>query len=106
MLSTSLLLVLLLTSLLVVPAHSQPSWKTYPFDLEPGHPEAELSFPAAEAGHPNDMSDSWFVTGTLRGQTTGRNYQFVTIFDRNDITAVLLDFYQVSLLVAVRQKSD
>ena len=77
------------------PAYSQPAWKTYSFDLEPGHPEAELSFPAAEANHPNDMSDSWFLTGTLQGQTTGRKYQFVTIFDRNDITAVILDFYQV-----------
>lgn len=87
---------LALFSLMVLQVSAQPAWKTYPFDLEPGHPEAELKFPAAEANHPNDMSDTWFVTGTLRGSSTGRSYQFVTIFDRNDITAVILDFYQVS----------
>jgi hypothetical protein len=95
------LLILLLTGCLAISAHSQPSWKNYPFDLEPGHPEAELGFPGAEANHPNDMSDSWFVTGTLQGQTTGREYQFVSIFDRNDITAVILDFYQVNASLAL-----
>jgi len=80
---------------------SQPSWKNYPFNLEPGHPEAGLRFPGAEANHQNDMSDTWFVTGALQGQTTGRNYRFVSIFDRNDITAVTLDFYQVITSLAL-----
>lgn len=89
-------IMLTLFSMSALQVSTQPAWKTYPFNLEPGHPEAELMFPGAEANHPSDMSDTWFVPGTLHGTSTWRSYQFVTIFDRNDITAVILDFYQVA----------
>jgi hypothetical protein len=44
-----------------------------------------MTFPAAEASHISDESDSWYLTGKLTGQTTGKNYQFLTIFDKKKI---------------------
>lgn len=73
----------------------QPAWKQYPYSIGPGYPE--MMFPAAEANHVSDESDSWFVTGKLTGQLTGKNYQFLTIFDKNKIAAITFNLYQVSL---------
>ena len=84
--------------LTTVSSHSidpQPAWKKYPYSIGPDYPQ--MTFPAAEANHPLDESDSWFVTGQLTGQRTGKNYQFVTIFDKNKIAAITFNFYQASI---------
>ena len=69
------------------------SWKHYPLVLE-SHPSIE--FPQIEGPQYQDMGDSWFMTAQVTGTTTGKRYQVVNIFDRNYITAVILNFYQVS----------
>lgn len=83
--TTDLILVtiLLVRSFLGQSIDPQPAWKKYPYTIGPDYPE--MTFPAAEASHISDESDSWYLTGKLTGQTTGKNYQFLTIFDKNKI---------------------
>jgi outer membrane lipoprotein-sorting protein len=56
-------------------------------------------FPAAEANHHFDESDSWFLAGKLIRQITSKNYQFVTICDRNKIVTLTFNFNQLSVFV-------
>ncbi|KAF3919239.1 hypothetical protein AA313_de0207650 [Arthrobotrys entomopaga] len=72
------------------------SWKTYPSSIN-GYPQ--MSFPGAEANHPSDGSDTWFITARLTGLNSGKEYQLGTIFDRNTVllNPVILNFYEVSL---------
>jgi hypothetical protein len=92
---------LILTAILFVKSLSgqnidpQPAWKKYPYSIGPDYPE--MMFPAAEANHISDESDTWFVTGKLTGQSMGKNDQFLTIFDKNKIGTLTFNFYQVSL---------
>ena len=78
-------------TLLIVSAYAQ-SWKQYPLSLETNPP---IIFPQIEGIQPQNMGDSWFMTAQVTGMTTGKKYQIVNIFDRNYITAVELNFYQV-----------
>jgi predicted secreted hydrolase len=67
-------------------------WRRHPFQLVQG--EAQLCFPAAEANHPDYESDTWFLAGALAGERTGRQFAFLTIFNRNRPGhRVVADFY-------------
>jgi hypothetical protein len=90
-----LTIVLFLTGLSGYNIDPQPAWKKYPYSIGRGYPQ--MMFPAAEASHLLAESDTWFLTGKLTGQRTGKNYQFVTIFGKNKIAALTFNFYQVSL---------
>ena len=68
------------------------SWKHYPLVLETDPP---ITFPQIEGAQYQDMGDSWFMTAQVTGETTGKKYQIVNIFDRNYITLAILNFYQV-----------
>lgn len=68
------------------------TWKQYPLVLET---DPSIIFPQIEGAQYQDMGDSWFMTAQVIGETTGKKYQIVNIFDRNYITAVILNFYQV-----------
>lgn len=82
-------LLLMLSNICVVYGES---WKNYPLILE-GNPH--LTFPDVEGAQYQYMGDSWFFTAQVTGQDTGKKYQIVTIFNRNYITAVTLNLYQV-----------
>jgi predicted secreted hydrolase len=70
-------------------------WRRYPFQLVPGDPQ--LSFPAAEANHPECESDTWFLAGELTG-STGRKFAFLTIFNKNRPgQSIVADFYTLAL---------
>ncbi|KAK2606215.1 hypothetical protein QQS21_003386 [Conoideocrella luteorostrata] len=77
-----------------MPATVAQSWKRYPFELE-GNPI--LTFPKVEGAQYQYMGDSWFLTAEVQGQITGKKYQIFTIFNRNYISAVKLNFYQASI---------
>jgi hypothetical protein len=47
----------------------------------PGDPQ--LLFPAAE-GHQGAASDTYYASGILRGESSGRRYAFLTIFAKNE----------------------
>jgi hypothetical protein len=71
-------------------------WRRYPFELVPGDPQ--FSFPAAEASHPECESDTWFLAGQLTGDTSGRKFAFLTIFNKNRPgQTVVADFYTFAL---------
>src|SRR5512147_3114025 len=55
-------------------------WRSYPYQLVAGDPQ--LVFPAAE-GHQDVASDTYYASGVLRGETSGRRYAFLTIFAKN-----------------------
>ena len=70
-------------------------WRVYPFELVPGDPQ--LSFPAAEANHPDCESDTWFLAAELTGDS-GRRYAFLTIFNKNrPAQSIVADFYTFAL---------
>ena len=70
-------------------------WRVYPFQLVRGDPQ--LSFPAAEANHPDCESDTWFLAGELTGDS-GRRYAFLTIFNKNrPAQSIVADFYTFAL---------
>ncbi|MDT7765029.1 MAG: hypothetical protein QOC63_4449 [Mycobacterium sp.] len=71
-------------------------WRVYPFELVPGDPQ--LSFPAAEANHPDCESDTWFLAGELTSQS-GRRFAFLTIFNKNrpGLASIVADFYTFAL---------
>ena len=71
-------------------------WRVYPFTLVSGDPE--MVFPAAE-GHQDVATDTYYASGILSGEPSGRRYAFLTIFAKNEkIFSVLsADFYVFSL---------
>ena len=70
-------------------------WRQYPFELVPGDPH--LVFPAAEANHPDQESDTWFIAGELTGESD-RKFAFLTIFNKNRPgQAIVADFYTLAL---------
>lgn len=71
-------------------------WQKYPYVIDSTQ-ASQLTLPTAEALHPSDQSESWYFTATVKGLKTGKNYRLVNIFDKNDITAVILNFYQASI---------
>jgi predicted secreted hydrolase len=70
-------------------------WRNYPFRLVPN--DSALDFPAAEGGHADQESDTWFIAGELTG-ATGRSLAFLTIFNKNRPGGtVVADFYTMAL---------
>jgi predicted secreted hydrolase len=70
-------------------------WRVYPFELVPGDPQ--LSFPAAEANHPDCESDTWFLAGELTSER-GRRFAFLAIFNKNRPgQSLVADFYTFAL---------
>jgi hypothetical protein len=65
----------------VCPPPAPAPWRRYPYQLVAGDPQ--LLFPAAE-GHQNVASDTYYASGVLRGETSGRRYAFLTIFAKNE----------------------
>lgn len=63
------------------PSPDPAPWRVYPYTLVVGDPE--LIFPAAE-GHQNVASDTYYASGVLQGQQSGRRYAFLTTFAKND----------------------
>ncbi len=71
-------------------------WRRYPFDLVPDDPQ--MRFPDAEGEHRECESDTWFVAGELTGDTTGRKFAFLTIFNKNRIGhKIVADFHTFAL---------
>jgi len=71
-------------------------WRRYPFELVPGEPQ--FCFPAAEGEHPSYESDTWFLAGELTGESTGRKFAFLTIFNKNRLGHnIIADFYTLAL---------
>jgi predicted secreted hydrolase len=70
-------------------------WRRYPFQLIPGDPE--LGFPAAE-GDQGAESNTYYVSGQLRGRASGRRWAFLTIFTYNNVRKWLrADFFTLAL---------
>jgi hypothetical protein len=65
----------------VCPPPAPAPWRSYPYQLVAGDPQ--LVFPAAE-GHQDVASDTYYASGVLRGETSGRRYAFLTIFAKNE----------------------
>lgn len=65
----------------VCPPPPPAPWRHYPFQLVADDPR--LVFPAAE-GHQDDASDTYYASGFLTGETSGRQYAFLTIFAKNE----------------------
>lgn len=73
----------------------QTAWRAYPFVLSPTDPE--LTFPAAE-GDQGAESNTYYVAGRLRGETTRREWAFLVIFTFNDVRKRLrADFHTFAL---------
>lgn len=71
------------------------TWRAYPFALSPTDPQ--LTFPAAE-GDQGAESNTYYVAGRLRGQTTQREWAFLVIFTFNNVRKRLrADFYTFAL---------
>ena len=71
-------------------------WRRYPFELVPGEPQ--FCFPAAEGEHPSYESDTWFLAGELTGESTGRKFAFLTIFNKNRLGhEIVADFHTLAL---------
>jgi predicted secreted hydrolase len=71
-------------------------WRRYPFELVPGEPQ--FCFPAAEGEHPTYESDTWFLAGELTGESTGRKFAFLTIFNKNRLGhKIVADFHTLAL---------
>ena len=65
----------------VCPPPAPAPWRRYPYQLVAGDPQ--LVFPGAE-GHQDVASDTYYASGVVRGETSGRRYAFLTIFDKNE----------------------
>ncbi len=65
----------------VCPPPAPAPWRRYPYRLAAG--DAQLVFPAAE-GHQEAATDTYYASGFLRGETSGRRYAFLTIFAKNE----------------------
>ena len=55
------------------------TWRSYPYRLVPDDPQ--LHFPQAE-GYQDMASDTYYASGIVRGERTGRGYAFFVIFAR------------------------
>ena len=70
-------------------------WRRYPFQLIAGDPE--LGFPEAE-GDQGAESNTYYVSGQLRGRDSGRRWAFLTIFTYNFVRKLLrADFFTLAL---------
>jgi hypothetical protein len=71
-------------------------WRSYPYVLVEGDPQ--LVFPAAE-GYQDIATDTYYASGFLQGETSGRHYAFLTIFAKNGEIFDLLsaDFHVLAL---------
>jgi hypothetical protein len=65
----------------VCPPPPPAAWRSYPYPLTAG--ASQFVFPAAE-GHQGTASDTYYASGILRGETSGRHYAFLTIFAKNE----------------------
>ena len=65
----------------ICPPPSPAPWRNYPYLLVPDDPQ--LVFPAAE-GYQNVATDTYYASGILQGEASGRRYAFITIFAKND----------------------
>ena len=65
----------------VCPPPPPAPWRIYLYQMVGGDPQ--LVFPAAE-GHRDVATDTWYASGVLRGETSGRRYAFLTIFAKNE----------------------
>ena len=75
---------------------TQGDWRRYPYQLVPG--DSQLDFPAAEGTHPDYQSDTWYLSGQLTGEASGRYFAFIVIFNRNrPVPEVVADFYTLAL---------
>jgi predicted secreted hydrolase len=75
---------------------TQADWRRYPYRLVPG--DAQLDFPAAEGTHADFESDTWYLAGFLTGERSGRQFAFITIFNRNRPGGdVVADFHTFAL---------
>jgi len=71
------------------------NWKRYPFVLAADDPQ--LTFPAAE-GDQGAESNTYYVSGRLRGRASGREFAFLVIYTFNDIRHWLrADFFTFAL---------
>lgn len=70
-------------------------WRRYPYTLVPG--DAEFIFPAE--GYQGASTDTYYASGILEGEHTGRRYGFLTIFakNRNVYDILSADIHVVSL---------
>jgi hypothetical protein len=66
---------------LICPPPVTAPWRQYPYVLVPGDPE--LVFPGAE-GHQDVATDTYYASGVLQGESSGRRYAFLTIFAKNE----------------------
>jgi len=77
-------------------APMQGDWRRYPYQLVPG--DSQLDFPAAEGTHRDYESDTWYLSGQLTGEASGRHFAFIVIFNRNrPAPEVVADFYTLAL---------
>jgi predicted secreted hydrolase len=60
---------------------TQAEWRRYPYQLVPG--DIQLDFPAAEGTHTDYQSDTWYLAGHVTGVLSGREFAFISIFNRN-----------------------
>jgi predicted secreted hydrolase len=75
---------------------TQGDWRRYPYQLVPN--DAQLDFPAAEGTHRDYQSDTWYLSGQLTGEASGRHFAFIVIFNRNrPAPEVVADFYTFAL---------
>jgi hypothetical protein len=58
---------------------SMQTWRSYPYRLVPDDPQ--LHFPQAE-GYQDMASDTYYASGVVRGERTGKGYAFFVIFAR------------------------
>jgi hypothetical protein len=58
---------------------SMQTWRSYPYCLVPDDPQ--LHFPQAE-GYQDMASDTYYASGIVRGERTGKGYAFFVIFAR------------------------
>jgi Predicted secreted hydrolase len=71
----------------ICPPPAPAPWRRYPF--VPPAADPRLVFPAAE-GYQGDDSDTYYASGILRGETSGRLYAFLTIFAKSrDVLDIL-----------------
>ena len=80
----------------ICPPPSPAPWRNYPYLLVPGDPQ--LVFPAAE-GYQDVATDTYYASGILQGEASGRRYAFLTIFAKNGEILDLLsaDFHVLAL---------
>ncbi len=64
----------------ICPPPAPAPWRRYPYQLVAGDPQ--LAFPAAE-GHQDVATDSYYASGFLEAEASGRRYAFLTIFAKN-----------------------